>query len=307
MQTPGTAARLDAGRPSGAPDETWWPAGNPEPHDRRRPVIEIEACRASDEAELARLRTQVAWLQAERAALWWAIGHDELTGLANRRLFQTMAPALLGDHSGEAAVVVLDLNGFKPVNDRLGHDAGDLVLRLVAERLTRCGDDLVARFGGDEFAAVLTGPPAGERWWEPSVRALSEAVAAPMRVAGQALSVTASIGVAPADGAPTNELLRRADLAMYRAKRAGLRYAAWCPEELEPPAPAYRRGDRVWVYRGGSWRPGVVEAATATVVMATYRCAQGLGTVVDTMPTEHVQPRADPDPHIDRATPRLAA
>src|SRR5256885_5079581 len=103
------------------------------------------------EAELARLRAQVAWLQAERAALWWAVGHDELTGLANRRLFQTLAPALLGDHPGEAVVVVLDLNGFKPVNDRLGHHAGDLVLRLLAERLTRVRDDLVARFGREEF------------------------------------------------------------------------------------------------------------------------------------------------------------
>jgi Diguanylate cyclase, GGDEF domain len=176
-------ANTRAGAPEGAPgapddrgpdDRSWPPLANPGRSETRRwPIIEIEACRASDEAELARLRTQVAWLQAERAALWWAVGHDELTGLANRRLFQTLAPSLLGDHPGEAVVVVLDLNGFKPVNDRLGHDAGDLVLRLVAERLARCGDDLVARFGGDEFAAVLTGPPDCDRWWEPAVKALS--------------------------------------------------------------------------------------------------------------------------------------
>src|SRR2546430_790074 len=75
------------------------------------------------EAELARLRAQVTWLQAERAALWWAVGHDELTGLANRRLFQTLAPPLLRECGRRAAVLVIDLNGFKPINDRFGHGA----------------------------------------------------------------------------------------------------------------------------------------------------------------------------------------
>src|SRR5258705_4000168 len=111
------------------------------------------------EAEVARLRAQVAWLKAERAALWWAVGHDELTGLPNRRLFHTLAPPLLRHSGPDAAVIVLDLNGFKPINDAFGHDTGDHVLRVVAERLASCaGDSLVARFGGDEFAAVLINP-----------------------------------------------------------------------------------------------------------------------------------------------------
>ena len=76
------------------------------------------------EAELARLREQVAWLKAERAALWWAVGHDDLTGLANRRLFAELAPGLLRQ-GRPAAVIILDLNGFKPINDTYGHDAGD--------------------------------------------------------------------------------------------------------------------------------------------------------------------------------------
>src|SRR6266511_352254 len=95
------------------------------------------------EAEVAMLRAQVAWLRAERAALWWAVGHDELTGLANRRLFATLAPRLL--RTGQpAAVIVLDLNGFKPINDTLGHEAGDQVLQIVAHRIASCvRDDLV--------------------------------------------------------------------------------------------------------------------------------------------------------------------
>src|SRR2546421_5368387 len=97
------------------------------------------------EAELARLRAQVTWLQAERAALWWAVGHDELTGLANRRPFQTLAPPRLRAWGRRAAVVVLDLNGFKPINDRFGHDAGDDVLRTVAQRIAVwVGADLAA-------------------------------------------------------------------------------------------------------------------------------------------------------------------
>jgi diguanylate cyclase (GGDEF)-like protein len=295
------------------------------------------------ETELARLRAQVTWLQAERAALWWAVGHDELTGLANRRLFQTLAPPLLREWGRRAAVVVLDLNGFKPINDRFGHDAGDDVLRIVAQRIAACvGDDLAARLGGDEFAAVVTNPhPDGhDGWWRRYVGRLAAAVAEPMPVAGHTLTVTASIGIAPArDGALIGELLRHADQAMYRAK-IGSRHPwgsnavdpapcqvddpvvlelavfpvarhpratvpAGDPSERNPaevaPASAYRCGDPVWVYRYGAWRPGVVEGASTRAVMATYRCTEGRGTVVDTMSAEYVMPRGDVDAQLDAA------
>jgi diguanylate cyclase (GGDEF)-like protein len=196
------------------------------------------------EAELARLREQVAWLRAERAALWWAVGHDELTGLANRRLFSTLAPSLLGD-GRPAVVIVVDLNGFKPINDTFGHEAGDLVLRIVAQRLAFCvGDDLVARLGGDEFTAVLTSAhrESPAQWWRPVVTTLSAAIAEPMPVAGQLLGVTASIGVATAhDEVRVDELLRRADRAMYHAKASGGSYAAWDTRAVNddrPPAPS---------------------------------------------------------------------
>jgi diguanylate cyclase (GGDEF)-like protein len=328
------------------------------------------------EAELARLRAQVTWLETERAALWWALGHDELTGLANRRLFYALAPPVLHDRGRRAAVIVLDLNGFKPINDRYGHATGDDVLRIVASRLASCaGEDLAARLGGDEFAAVLTSPyPAvSDGWWQRCAATLSAAIAEPMPIAGHTLTVTASIGIAPAHGdALIGELLHYADQAMYQAKTTRRPHITWGAEAVgsagptlatrdqrreaitggravqaatsdgpqvvelavfpaprqpnggppprtcdpngrEPdevvPASTYHRGDPVWVHRYGSWRPGVVEGASVRAVMATYRCAQGRGTVVDTMSAEYVMPRADIDTQLDRdaAQPEVAA
>jgi diguanylate cyclase (GGDEF)-like protein len=201
------------------------------PVPRQRPERPDRA--AQLETELTRLQEQVSRLRAERAALWWAVGHDDLTGLANRRLFSTLAPALLRG-GRPTAMIVADLNGFKPINDTLGHDAGDRVLRIVAERLARCtGDALVARFGGDEFAAVLVSPhlDALDGWWQPTVAALSASIAESMVVAGHTITVTASIGVAAVQPCvPVDEMLRRADQAMYRAKAGGGGYAAWEPD-----------------------------------------------------------------------------
>src|SRR3954453_4293383 len=179
------------------------------------------------ETELAQLRAQVAWLEAERAALWWAVFHDELTGLANRRGLRSIAAPLLRERGRRAAVITLDLNGFKPVNDRFGHAVGDRVLCVVAQRLGHCVGDLAARIGGDEFAAVLTCPHPGVygHWWKPAVAALSAAIAEPVPVVGETVAVTASIGVAPARAdAPIAELLRNADHAMYQAKSTGSAY-----------------------------------------------------------------------------------
>jgi diguanylate cyclase (GGDEF)-like protein len=176
---------------------------------------------------VARLRAQVSALQAERRQLWWAAGHDELTGLPNRRMFHALAPWLVADesHGSSAVVVVLDLDGFKPINDTWGHYAGDHVLCTIARRLAGgAAGQFVARLGGDEFAAVLTDPCQGgdPAWWQPTVKALCAALREPITVAGNELSVTASMGVAPTDPpAPIDELLRRADQAMYLSKSAG--------------------------------------------------------------------------------------
>jgi diguanylate cyclase (GGDEF)-like protein len=174
------------------------------------------------ESELVALRAQVASLQSERAALWWDINHDDLTGLANRRMIVNVGPSVLNG-TGRCAVVVLDLNGFKPINDQYGHAAGDDVLRTVARRLTRClGDELTVRLSGDEFAAILTESSRPDRSgdWTSRVAAIAAAIAEPMVIDGHPLRVTASIGVATTNDGPAtiDELLRRADLAMYRAK-----------------------------------------------------------------------------------------
>src|SRR3954468_10508139 len=144
-------------------------------------------------AELARLRARVARLESERDALWGAIHHDDLTGLANRRLLDTIGPSMLRK-AGRYAVLVLDLNDFKPVNDRYGHAVGDEVLRTVGRRLSGClVNDLAVRLSGDEFAAILTESSlVGGRYdGFTLVSVISQAVAEPMDIDGTTLAVTA--------------------------------------------------------------------------------------------------------------------
>ncbi|MFG1838284.1 putative bifunctional diguanylate cyclase/phosphodiesterase [Micromonospora sp. NPDC049175] len=166
-------------------------------------------------AELARVANEHAY----------AAAHDALTGLANRRhLLDEGTEQLSARHAdGVTALVLIDLNHFKEVNDTLGHAAGDQVLVQVADRLRDAAQasDLVARLGGDEFAVLLRGLPA------PAVAAhraeiLLAALHEPFELDGMRISVEASggISVAPSSGGMA-ELLRRADVAMYQAKRAG--------------------------------------------------------------------------------------
>lgn len=152
--------------------------------------------------------------------------HDPLTGLANRTLFDPSLDAAVEDAKAgkQCAVLCLDLDRFKAVNDRLGHAASDEVLRAVADRLRanlrRC--DVVARLGGDKFAVLLRGPVLPGTPRELATR-LVEAFAAPLHVNGEAVALRTSIGfaVAPGDGMEGSTLLRAADIALYRAKAAG--------------------------------------------------------------------------------------
>jgi diguanylate cyclase (GGDEF)-like protein len=184
----------------------------------------------SVQAEMARLQAEVAWLRAERDALAWAVGHDELTGLANRRLFTTLGPEILAGY-GSAALMVVDLDRFKPINDTYGHDVGDEVLRVVARRISHwSGGNLMARIGGDEFAGILTSWSAASpiTSWRTALTVLSGMITEPIPVLGHRLRITASIGIAPAHhDASWVQLLRRADLAMYRAKVSRSGYAIW--------------------------------------------------------------------------------
>jgi len=154
--------------------------------------------------------------------------HDSLTELANRVLFQErIDKAVAAAESGGSvgfAVLLLDLDDFKQVNDTLGHASGDALLRQVAHRLRRFvrGSDTVARLGGDEFAILLN--QIGN-YGEAGVVVdkVLEALRSPLRLPGKPVVLTASIGVSvhPEDGRDAATLLKNADMAMYRAKRAG--------------------------------------------------------------------------------------
>ncbi|MFE1602779.1 putative bifunctional diguanylate cyclase/phosphodiesterase [Methylobacterium sp. ID0610] len=149
---------------------------------------------------------------------------DVLTGLANRGLFQARLAALDAPRpdSRIGALLLIDLDGFKPVNDTYGHAAGDVCLREVADRLRMvCREaDLVARIGGDEFAVLLgpsTDPAAGERVAMRIVGTLR----APITLGDHAVRLGASVGIAVPDGCGGPDLFVRADLALYAAKAAG--------------------------------------------------------------------------------------
>lgn len=174
----------------------------------RRRALRAEArlCRMTDE------------LRAER----YAAGHDPLTGLPNRRTFHNLGSAMLAAvaNGQRLAAVLLDLDDFKMVNDRFGHAAGDEVLVTVARRFAAYAEgDLVARLGGDEFAGLIRGHADDEGWLRRGSHRLADVLAAPMRVAGEEIQITASVGLAPVPrGTHLTEALRRADAEMYRAK-----------------------------------------------------------------------------------------
>ncbi|TVP51165.1 MAG: EAL domain-containing protein [Halomonas sp.] len=153
--------------------------------------------------------------------------HDSLTGLANRHhlnhyLDNRLNEGLSGDHP--LFLLALDLDRFKPINDTFGHAAGDLVLREVADAITRCTreTDLVARLGGDEFIVVATDCRTYERA-ERLCQRLIEQINQPIRIDGNDVNVGTSIGIvaAPYHGLTAEQLLRYADIALYEAKSNG--------------------------------------------------------------------------------------
>jgi diguanylate cyclase (GGDEF)-like protein/PAS domain S-box-containing protein len=171
--------------------------------------------------------------------------HDPLTDLLNRKAFYAQldkATAYAQRYRTTFSLVYIDIDKFKQANDTLGHEAGDLILKAVAERLTRClrDTDIVARLGGDEFAVILNNPdnalpnPAAER--------MARELSAPYPVAGAIVDyISASIGISrfPQDATDPNQLVKFADAAMYRQKKSNRRTPQphlVAPSDAPPPA-----------------------------------------------------------------------
>ncbi len=182
---------------------------------------------------------------------------DTLTGLANRHHFLSGLEDALGINagrliaeknnaeSGRFAVLWLDLDKFKEVNDTLGHPAGDALLQAAAERLrgTIRANDIVARLGGDEFAILVNGSAVGEAETSGLARRIIAALAAPFSVGGQTVTIGVSIGIAlsPQHGATADDLMRNADIALYRAKTGGRGTFVFYSSEFEQKIRARRQ------------------------------------------------------------------
>lgn len=173
------------------------------------------------------LRQMKAELELSREQMAHLAHHDHLTGLPNRVMFLgglQQCLAMAGRNDYRVAVLFLDLDGFKPINDTLGHAAGDILLSEVANRLRRCvrGQDFLARVGGDEFTLALSDCGAVENV-ALVARKIIASLAEPFHLAGATSQIGASIGIAlyPDDSRDLETLLRQADAAMYRAKRGG--------------------------------------------------------------------------------------
>jgi diguanylate cyclase (GGDEF)-like protein/PAS domain S-box-containing protein len=153
--------------------------------------------------------------------------HDQLTGLPNRLFLAAHLPGAIEEAqrtSSMLAILFLDLDRFKHINDSRGHETGDKLLKAVAQRIraTTRTDDIVVRMGGDEFIVVLKSVSTAEQINETASR-VTEALGAPVLIDGRTLVTTASIGVSlfPRDGSTMGELLRQSDTAMYQAKDRG--------------------------------------------------------------------------------------
>lgn len=163
--------------------------------------------------------------------------HDALTGLANRMAFYDRVTEVLErDPDATGVLMLIDLDRFKEVNDSLGHDAGDILLRDVAVRLAEVvrEGDLIARLGGDEFAIYAGGIPDEEAATRIAAK-VQGALAEPFRSAGIIIDVEASIGIAvhPDHGSDIHRLMQRADVAMYSAKRSKAGYEIY-DERVDP-------------------------------------------------------------------------
>jgi diguanylate cyclase (GGDEF)-like protein len=203
--------------------------------DRRQAVLELDAIRDNLEKTVQQrtqdlvsanetLSAEISEREAAEARAQSLARHDPLTGLANRRHFLEELDrrlSLVGPEESAFALMFVDLDRFKPINDVHGHAIGDQLLQVIATRLTSSirEDSFAARLGGDEFAVLLEGP-GGREGVAVAARRILHELSAPILVNGLKLTVGASIGIAlcPEDSRDSAELLQRGDAAMLRAK-----------------------------------------------------------------------------------------
>lgn len=203
--------------------------------DRRQAVLELDAIRDNLERTVQErtqdliktnetLSAEISEREAAEARAQTLARHDPLTGLANRRHFleeMERRLALVGEEADAFALMFVDLDRFKPINDVHGHAIGDQLLQVIATRLQNCirDDSFAARLGGDEFAVLIEGPGGREGVSIAARRILNE-LSAPILVNGLKLTVGASIGISmcPCDGRSSADLVQRGDAAMLRAK-----------------------------------------------------------------------------------------
>ncbi|MFH6784530.1 MULTISPECIES: sensor domain-containing phosphodiesterase [Methylobacterium] len=222
---------------------------HPRTYERERPngtVLEIRTVPLPTGGAV-RTYTDITARKAAEARASHVARHDPLTGLPNRALFRDSLDrrlASLGRHGGTCGLLCLDLDAFKAVNDTHGHLAGDALLREVAGRIRAVlrREDLPARLGGDEFAILLGGetdPAGGAATAERLVAALRE----PVDLGGQEAMIGVSIGIAfaPGHGLDSDTLLKRADLALYRAKSEGRNTYRHFAEAMDREAEERRR------------------------------------------------------------------
>jgi len=197
---------------------------------------------AGDVQRRVAIFNDVSERKAAEAMVWRKANYDGLTGLPNRQLFlDRIQQALIkaGRDGDAAALLFIDLDHFKDVNDTLGHEAGDLLLQEAAERIRGCvrHSDTVARLGGDEFTVLLTSvedPSVVER----VARSIASRLAGPFRLGAESAYVSASIGITlyPQDGQTVEMLFKQADQAMYAAKAAGRNGYSWFTPAMQRAA-----------------------------------------------------------------------
>ena len=202
------------------------------PHDATLDMIVVQRFSEMQVDDLKERATELREAVADRDRFIHRATTDPLTGLANRRAFWDRCEDLVATDQ-PLALLFVDVDHFKAVNDVHGHAAGDLVLRSIADRLASSvrSDDLVARLGGDEFAVVLAG--AGPDLTERSVAHITETVATPVDVAGERIPISVSVGVVTDDGTKdVDELIQDADVAMYEGRQAGPGRVTWFVDRM---------------------------------------------------------------------------